>query len=274
MKANRKFKMDNHAVSSVLGTALMLPIVMMILSAMMLWADDLINKMKAFQDHLQDMADEISDLKINLTTNGEDNSIIWEDDFEGGALQWYRVIDPPGSGYVKCNFSENTDYYYSNIKSAKIATGSNSGDKAGIRKPFPWSPLEIASIEIRFTISANDSFKYFRIYQNGPSGEKNRADIRIDLSGEKIEYLDGRNSTSETDYQDLEPTGVLLLADDYCWHTMKIILDFDSDATGIPHYKDFILDGITYHGAYGADLFNAQPGYRGNSIYVEYISES
>ena len=86
MKANRKSREKNYGVTPVLGTMLMIPIIAVVISFMTMWANDLISQMQNYQDMLNQMANELEDLELDLSILGEDDTIIWSDNFED--IQW------------------------------------------------------------------------------------------------------------------------------------------------------------------------------------------
>lgn len=189
-----------------------------------------------------------------------ENNIIWRDDFELEPIQW--VTSCNNGGNVETNISDN---YYSEGHSLKILTGTDFGNSCGIYKPFYNSGYEKLNIEIAFTVDPNgfEDYKIFRIYQSSGSYEGiNIGSITVDTANDNLYYT---NSTNDIH---LFATDISLFADEYCWHQMSLIVDFNKS-----EYINFTLDGSVYDLS-GFKLSN--PNYKSDLpvIFVEYASFS
>jgi len=239
----------------------MLPIVFMIISAMMLWAQDLINQLKKYQAELEGMGDEIENALEFIYPELDE---VEGDDFEGEFLVWDKIEN---GGVVYFDQGEEFHHYKSRTKSVRLETTA-AGDEAGIEKPFAWQPFDEISIEISFTIHPFDEYKYFGIYQDG---NINEANVRYDVQNNRLEYYDPNAPPAELSWPDLDDS-LSLTEHEHCWHTLRIELDFDyhDDPDEDPHYSTIILDNTEYTLANNKDLINPQTAYPGSTIWVEF----
>lgn len=217
MKANQKAKKNQTAVAPVLGTLLVLPVIMLIITAMMTWAEGLIDQLKNLQDKIRQTTEEVNQISYNLS-NFKDMDIIWKDGYECdfNCSQWILEKTAEES---KISVGPNSDgeiSYFSGKLGAEIATASGY---TKIYKPFPTKNLGKISIELKFTISQNnqEKTKYLNISQNG-TDQENKGSIKIDIDNNEIMCL---NDTTYETIADQVP----LLKDDYGWHTIILKID-------------------------------------------------
>lgn len=254
MKANQKSRADK-AVSAVLGTILMIPIIFMIISAMMVWAQDLIEQMKDFQEEQNAV---VNDLEITINAMAEEHFIIWYGTFEGTSLQWDNWKNDAGDPPTTIA-TTTTEQYFGGTKSCKLE--ASAADKSStIGKEFAWIGQDHISIEIYFTVDPEDNgannyeeFKIFKIYQKlkgSPDEKNNIGEIRID-----IDPVYDKHEADVSFYGDVggsidyhlidELKDIPLYASSNCWHHMKLSVNFDKD-DGSPKYESFIIDGNEY----------------------------
>lgn len=257
MKANQKSR-ENSGVTAVLGTLLMLPIMLTLVTFMMFWAQDLITQIKHFQNKLNEMVDDINVVVKHLY---EESFIIWNDGFEGTNLQWEHT------GAIELSNQE----YFNGIKSCKLT--ANLGTLNTISKEFPWGNWEdddLICIDLRFTVDpiGDEDYKIFKISQKlkNTAQLKNIGEIKIDIDPDPtideadISYID------QDGVEQVIMEEVPMYASDNCWHHMTLFVDFDEQG-GQPEYLSFLIDG-SKHTFYNQPLYNTQTF---NSNTIEYI---
>ena len=244
MKANRRAIADTQGVSHAIGTFLMMPIILMLISMVMINMKGSIENLGKSQGDFKLMVKNIDDVNfsINFSRSYQTDNIIWADNFEESKLQWDPAVKGAGSS-VK---PYNSTHYYNDGHSAKMLTGPNDNDFSSIRKPFAGQSYGIVSIEIQFTISKYEKYKIFNISQDN---NRNNASIRINLVDNKIGYFDRLQSKYVENSEN-----VYLFAHEHCWHHIVLIIDINNSK-----YIGFIIDGKNYDLS-GKDLVNPSPG--------------
>ena len=128
MKANQKFRKEVKEVTPVLGTMLMLPIVLIIISALTMWSQRIMDEMNKAQMRLEIMSSKIKTALENFSgvvnISGASNqsypnfssNVLWHDDFEGycSGLKWEtdRYIEYNG-GRVWFSCDDEFEHVYS-----------------------------------------------------------------------------------------------------------------------------------------------------------------
>jgi len=242
MKANQKTRDNTQGVTPILGTILMLPVVMMLVSAMLLWSQSLLAEMSNSNTTLDDLEGEIRENPIELDVLLSEGNIIWRDDFEG-EKQWYEEESNTLSTF---DFT-NSEQFYTKGHSLRITTNKSQEDYAGISKPFPKQNYGKICIEIAFTISEWEKYKTFSIYEEETI---NFAAVRIDIENNKLLCYDGKSEgfVSFADNLHLIKDSFSDPDDDHCWHHMRLFIDFESDhPSKDSHYIGLTLDGNYYN---------------------------
>lgn len=233
MKANKKAK-QKTAVAPVFGTLLVLPIIMLIITAMMTWAENLIDKLKDLQDSIRETTRIYNELSVNIS-HFKDMDIIWQDGYESdfNCSQWIIYKSDPYSNMSVGPGSGGEISYFSGTLGAEITTESGYVE---IYKPFPTKNLGRVSIEFKFTIHQNERFKYINISQNETSNQGNNGSIKIDISNNRIEFLNGSSGYDEI------ANNVPLLKDTYGWHTFVLNIDLSKG-----EYISLVLNEVEYN---------------------------
>ena len=243
MKANQKFRDNNQAASSVVGTVLLLPIAMAIITAILLWSGELTYQIRQTENDIRQ--DWYTFKNTNFTVLQENQNklwkTIWEDDFEEQELTWY--IKKSNVAGCKLN-AFHEDHFYTKGHSARLKIPKTSVDPNYIclSHYFHGEAYDKISIEIAFTIDLAESEKIFTLYQN--SSEKNNATIKIiaiDADSElyKIDCYTKYGISTIADQ-------VKLNADPHCWHHIQIIINYETETSNEPHYEKLILDNKEY----------------------------
>ncbi len=230
MKANQKAKKHNIAVAPVLGTLLVLPIIMLIITAMMTWAEGLINQLKDLQDSVRKTTNIYNELSINLS-HFKDKDIIWQDGYECDfdCSQWILEKSNTNSNMSVGPASGGEESYFSGTLGANITTQSGY---TRIHKPFPTKNLGKVSIELKFTIDNYETLKFLNISQNDTF---NIGSIKIDIQNNKIYCW------NETLYETIA-SDVPLLKDKFGWHTIVLKIDLSKS-----EYMSLNFDGTEYN---------------------------
>lgn len=234
MKANQKAKKQNFAVAPVFGTLLVLPIIMLIITAMMTWAEGLIDQLKDLQDSVKKTTNIYNELSINLT-HLKDMDIIWQDGYECdfNCAQWKINKSNPASDIQVGTGSGGEESYFNGKLGAEIKTNSGFFE---IYKPFPTKNLGKISIELKFTIHPSEETKYINVSQNISQYDNNSGSIRINITDNKIYCLNGSNG-----YKTIA-NNVPLLKDKFGWHTFVLKIDISEQK-----YIGLIFDGTEYN---------------------------
>ena len=268
MKANKNARENNNSgVSSVVGTVITIPIAIIVLAAVILWANNLINPVHKYRGELQDIHEKIERLDFNITLNVSGtvytDDIIWMDDYEAEKLQWHSYSN--NGGTVEVNYDDN---FYTKGHSIKIETPGADGDFCGIKKSFAGQTYNNASIETWFTIDTQgkESYKYFNISQDNVY---NFGSILIDINNNELKFLN--NAGTYTTFA----SGVNLFAHEHCWHYMRLVVDFRGDGNGDPRYISFNLDDREYGAIRNNPLnyFDSSVSQNPRCINVSYMSE-
>jgi len=249
MKANKKAR-ENYGVSPVVGTLLMMPVVLMIMTFMIMWGNDLVDKLKKFQDMLNDMAKQVKDLDKDLRILGKNKNIVWQDNFEDVRLDNYDFKNVwHGFGTGSCQ--EDTSTSYSPIHSKKII--ANSNNYKGIEKYFGGrSSANKIAVELAFTMDSSgyEDYKQITIKETDTTGDDmNIGIIQIYANGD-LYYIDAIDRTDPANpvlNQVLIHDVGDLLADELGWHTMKLVVDFGHTKTYDPQYVSLTLNGEVFN---------------------------
>ncbi len=238
MKANQKAKEHNIAVAPVLGTLLVLPIIMLIITAMMTWAEGLIDQLKDLQDSVRKTTNIYNELSINLS-HFKDKDIIWQDGYECDfdCSQWILDKSNPDSNMSVGPTSGGEESYFTGTLGANITTESGY---TRIHKPFPTKNLGKVSIELKFTIDeyAGETFKFLNISQNDTD---NIGSIKIDIQNNKI-YCWNESTTNGVAKYETIANDVPLLKDKFGWHTIVLKIDLSKS-----EYISLDFDGTEYN---------------------------
>jgi len=244
MKANQKIRDNNEGVTPTLTILLVIPVILMVISAIAFWAQSLIEAMGKSQDKIHEIRDDIEGLGFADLINA--SNIIKIDNFEDlvvGSPQW-NVKATPWSGFVVGeNTKANLSYYSGHLGGFFYITNTFEDDYCRISRTFNTDKCYgNVSIELAFTISENEDYKTFGISQ---IDEKNNGSIKIDFVKNNLSYY------SNGDYYVFNDS-LSLFADPLCWHTMKLVVNFDNDNSNpisnplSLHYVSFTLDGVSY----------------------------
>ncbi|MEF8879042.1 MAG: hypothetical protein V5A64_01455 [Candidatus Thermoplasmatota archaeon] len=260
MKANQKYRQNSkNGVTPVLGTLLVLPVVMLVITAMMTWAGDLINSLQSLQSQLRETSEEINKISINTSKFGYLN-IVKKDSFEAENIQWNKTSNLSSSKVKLAQFSYYTrgdEINTAKGQSLKIETGP--GGYCGIYKPFPDHEYGNISISAYFTVSPKEKQKIFNIRQNE---SKNNATIKLDLEKQKL-YVYNESGGYKEISDDFS-----ICIDDKCWNHMELTVNFSSGK-----YVNFILNDIEYDlGNY--TLNNPSPGMDALFYNVTYLTQA
>lgn len=230
MKANRSIRENKKGVAPTLTILLVIPVILMIISAIALWAQHFIQTMQDLQDEIHDKRELLESLDIGDLVNN--TNVIYSDDFE------YTKVDKPQwetnkkdnvfVGNVRDPINLANISYYSGHLSCYIKL---DGNEFYLKRSFENKCYGLVSVELAFTVDSHEAHKVFKIYEND---EKNIGEIKIDISNSKLVL---QSDTGENDFA----TNVNLHKDKLCWHTMKLVVDFESRT-----YISFTLDGNTY----------------------------
>jgi len=235
MKANKKIRTNKQGVTPVIGTLLMLPVVIMIVSAMLLGSQGLFNNMDDSAEKLELMEQDMSEDGIDINVLVSEGNIIGEDDFEG-AQQWHT--DYSIHSMAAFDFSHK-EHYYTKGHSLEINTNGLYEEHAGIYKEFSRKNLGRICIEIVFTVDENEKYKIFSIYQNDGI---NNGTIKIDLENMEILCYDGEEEEFVTVAEN-----IILSSEEHCWHHLRLIIDFESDDNEKrAHYIGLTIDDNYY----------------------------
>jgi len=249
LKANKKTR-QKKAVTSTIGTVLMIPVVMMIITAMLLWSQNIFSELEDAKRVVRDIRAEMEQDELDLDVLISEGSIVRLDDFEG-TQQWY--IQAPGSGL---DFSHSNNFYTKG-HSLEIDT------EAEINRPFSAEPFEKVCFEFRFTVDPDEEYKNFSIYENN---NNNKGVISIDLKNNKLLVLNGVTDTFFCFKHNIQ-----LNADKYCWHHIRIIVDFETEKNSKEsHYVGITLNN-DYYSLNKYKLKNpTYDGISSSSIYISY----
>jgi len=235
MKANRKIRKNKKGVAPALTLLLVLPIILAIITAISFWSQNIIISMDDLQDKLHDIRDDLGNLDYASLVNS--SQIIYIDDFEDverNQPQWNVHCNSGASFNVGPKTRANYSYYTGHL-GGHFDLKSFPNNFCRISKAFTDKCMGNVSIEIAFTIGPYDEYKVFSIYQND---DQNNGSIKIDVVNNRVYF----NETNLID------DNLVLYANHLCWHTMKLIVNFDSDDSNpySLHFINFTLDGRTY----------------------------
>lgn len=156
-------------------------------------------------------------------------SVFFLDDFESGTGKWELTGDDNGE-----TFDGFSGYAQSGGYCGLVTTGDVDGNAAQIARWFPFPQLVKVGFEISFTLDAYISELRLGFYS--PCVTKYmRAGIFYDVDLDILYYNDGSGTMVEF------ASGLNLLKADYCFHTIKLVIDL---TTG--KYVRCILDNVEY----------------------------
>jgi len=260
MKANRKIIENNKGVTPALTMLLVIPVILMLISAVALWSQNFLGRIKDTQEKFNELRDDISDLDFASVLNG--SLLVYADDFEDSQQNNPQWQTKSGNGASKLEISPNS--YYSGKKSGYLNLGNNNG-YSSIKKTFSDKCYGNISIKFAFTTDVNENEKVISIYQDN---EQNNATIKIIKIGPNQYQIKYFTPAGE---QTL-PNSLYLYSDenDLCWHTFELIINFDSNNL---NYKNLTIDGTKYDSIDGDKLQNQDTSSNYNTITVKYTSK-
>lgn len=232
MKANRKFIINKKGVAPTLTMLLVIPIILMVISAIALWAQNFIGTLQDLQNEINDKRELLESLDVgNLVNSSNIIHIDTFEDYKEDKPQWNTKTANGASPIVVGPETEANQSYYTGSLGGYINLGSSGNGFSSISRSFENKCYGLVSIELAFTISPDETYKIFSIYQNN---QINNGTIKIDIQNKKLFY------STDTGFSEFA-SDVNLYADELCWHTMKLIVDFEK-----LEYVNFTLDGTTY----------------------------
>jgi len=245
VKANQKAR-EKLGITPILGTLLMIPIIAVVITFMTMWANNLIALMKNYGDMLNKIADDLKDLQLDFSILGEDDTIIWSDNFED--IQWnnpYGEFNYWDSSLQQGIISFDSEYYNSPIHSLKLET--NPSNIARIGKELGGRPsANKISMNVAFTVSPSESSKIFRIYEKDHCGiQMNIATIKIDIgSGDLSLTRDLNGAPIIEDFGNVYGFNTIQPWTYWNnWNTVELVIDLSHTDSGYSHYVSFDLNG-------------------------------
>jgi len=240
MIIKRIIKINNKGVAPALTLLLVIPVILTIVTAISFWAENIVINMDDSQDKIHEFRDGVESIDFADLINR--TRTVFHDDFEDAETnnpQW--TIKPTNTNFYVGPGTPAEESYYSGHLSGYINILGVTNCE--ISKIFSDKCYGNVSIEAAFTADSNENSKVLNISQN--DDEYNKASIKIEQifsNAYNIYYLDNTGN-----YQPFIGN-VYLHPDPLCWHTMKLIVNFDSDSSNSYslNYVNFTLDGITY----------------------------
>lgn len=269
MKIKRIININNKGVAPALTLLLVIPIILTIVTAISFWSQNIVDNYDKTQDKLHEIRDDLDNFDIAEVINR--TRVVYHDDFEDSeqnSAVW-NIYCNSGASFIVGPGTEAEYSYYSGHLGAYIHLDSFPNNFCRIIKSFSKICRGNVSIEMAFTVDPNDTFKFISIYQND---NKNNATIRLDIKNEKLFLYDGENDSWYNIFEN-----VYLFPDKLCWHTMKLIVNFDSDSSNSYSlsYVNFTLDGITYFiSNHKLELDEPDVSDNPDEIFVSFTTES
>ena len=233
MKANRSLRENKKGVAPTLTILLVIPVILMVISAIALWAQNFIETMQELQDEIHEQRELLESLDIDDLVNN--SNVIYIDGFEDSTQddpQW-NTYNQNGADplLVGPETKANLSYYTGHLSGyINLDDGVSVNGLSGISRTFEEKCYGLVSIELAFTVSSSEDYKTISIYEDN---NENIGKIKIDIENEEL--------LLESSGTQLITQDVYLYSDALTWHTIKLIVDFEN-----LEYVNFTLDGVTY----------------------------